>query len=106
MSAIGEAVAVSSVTGDGLGALVGRLAHEIGARCDAGAGLLATVRQLRELSRLRRCLERAAEQLRSQPLEVALVDLHEALGAVSEVLGITAADDVLDRIFSTFCLGK
>jgi len=32
--------------------------------------------------------------------------LREALDAVGEVTGETTADDVLDRIFSSFCIGK
>jgi len=39
-------------------------------------------------------------------MELLPVDLREALDAVGEVTGETTADDVLDRIFSSFCIGK
>ncbi|WP_136515254.1 tRNA uridine-5-carboxymethylaminomethyl(34) synthesis GTPase MnmE [Geomonas edaphica] len=39
-------------------------------------------------------------------LEVLPVDLRDALDAVGEVTGETTADDILDRIFSSFCIGK
>jgi len=34
------------------------------------------------------------------------IDLRDALDAVGEVTGETTADDILDRIFSSFCIGK
>jgi tRNA modification GTPase len=38
--------------------------------------------------------------------EVALVGLHGALGDLGELTGETAVDDILNRIFTTFCIGK
>ena len=38
--------------------------------------------------------------------EAALEDLREALGHVGEITGEVATDDLYDRIFSTFCIGK
>ncbi len=35
-----------------------------------------------------------------------MVDLHEALDALSAILGLEVGDAVLDRIFSRFCIGK
>jgi tRNA modification GTPase len=35
-----------------------------------------------------------------------LLDLYAALHALDELTGATTADDILNRIFSTFCIGK
>jgi tRNA modification GTPase len=35
-----------------------------------------------------------------------LLDLHTALRALDSLTGVTTADDILARIFSTFCIGK
>ena len=39
-------------------------------------------------------------------MELLPIDLRDALDAVGEVTGATTADDVLDRIFANFCIGK
>jgi tRNA modification GTPase len=39
-------------------------------------------------------------------LELLAIDLREALDCVGTVTGQTTNDDVLDQIFSSFCIGK
>ncbi|MBQ6622250.1 MAG: tRNA uridine-5-carboxymethylaminomethyl(34) synthesis GTPase MnmE [Mogibacterium sp.] len=50
----------------------------------------------------------AAEQLLTagEPLEIAEIDVHAAYDALGEILGETAGDEILDHVFSKFCLGK
>jgi tRNA modification GTPase len=103
------ALAVSALTGEGLEALVERLADEARSRTTAAGdegGIVATLRQLELLEALRGALASGEAALAAAPLEVALLDLREALGDASAILGIDVGDAVLDRIFSTFCLGK
>ena len=40
------------------------------------------------------------------PHEMLLLDLYAALGPLDAITGATTADDILNRIFSTFCIGK
>jgi tRNA modification GTPase len=40
------------------------------------------------------------------PHEMLLIDLYAALRPIDAVTGATSADDILNRIFSTFCIGK
>ena len=40
------------------------------------------------------------------PHEMVLLDLYEGLAALNELTGDVATDDILGRIFSTFCIGK
>jgi tRNA modification GTPase len=59
-------------------------------------------------------LRRAAEHVRTAliplkqglPLDFVSIDLRAAYDALGEVTGETASDDLLDRIFSEFCIGK
>jgi tRNA modification GTPase len=104
-----DGIAVSSSTGAGVDGLLKRLADEVDARAalegDEG-GIVASLRQLDVLAALVASLSSAERALGAAPLELALVDLREALGHVAQLLGTEVADAVLDRIFSTFCLGK
>jgi tRNA modification GTPase len=103
------AVDVSSVTGAGIPALVERIAAEVAARVgvegDEGQ-VAASLRQIERLEAVSRALGAARAALGALPLEAALVDLREALTGISDLLGLDVGDAVLDRIFSTFCVGK
>jgi tRNA modification GTPase len=41
-----------------------------------------------------------------QPDELAVLDLRVALDELGKVVGLTVTDDILDVIFSRFCIGK
>lgn len=104
-----DSVAVSAREGTGLETLVARLAEGVRSRTaavDDEGGIVASLRQLEALDSLRGALAAAREALGTAPLEVALVDLRVALEIASGLVGVDVGDAVLDRIFSTFCLGK
>lgn len=42
----------------------------------------------------------------SQPLEITAIDLRDALDKLGEIVGAVTTDDILNRIFSNFCIGK
>jgi len=59
------------------------------------------------LRRARAAAERALAALRDDAgLELAAVDLRAAANAVGEIVGKTTTEDLLDSIFSQFCIGK
>jgi tRNA modification GTPase len=59
------------------------------------------------LTRARGATERTIEALRTnQTLELAAMDLRIATNAVGEIVGKTTTEDLLDSIFSQFCIGK
>jgi len=59
------------------------------------------------LTRARSATVRTAEALREgRTLELVAMDLRIAVNAVGEVVGKTTTEDLLDRIFSQFCIGK
>ena len=59
------------------------------------------------LGRARTALARALAAARvSAPGEIVALELREALGAVGEVTGRAVGEDLLERIFSRFCVGK
>lgn len=59
------------------------------------------------LNRARAATERTIAALRSgETLELAAMDLRIAVNAVGEIVGKTTTEDLLDMIFSQFCIGK
>jgi tRNA modification GTPase len=59
------------------------------------------------LQRARSATEKAGTALRQNlPLELVAMDLHIAVNAIGEIVGKTATEDLLDAIFSQFCIGK
>jgi tRNA modification GTPase len=99
----------SALTGDGIPELKARIL-EIAAPARGLGTEGEFITNLRHQQLLKDSLlalakaRQSAEQL--VPHEMLLLDLYEALRPLDEITGATYADDVLDIIFSTFCVGK
>ncbi len=104
-----EVVNVSCVTGAGLESLKDAIRSAVWSG-DIRAEMLEVMinsRHQEALQRARTGTARAVEALRSgETLELPAMDLRIAVNAVGEVVGRTATEDLLDRIFSQFCIGK
>jgi tRNA modification GTPase len=105
-------VRVSAATGEGLAELETACRRALGLGEVQGAREPGTARALG--LRHRRALEIAREALReaqegiaaSAPLDLAADALRRATDALDGIQGRTTSEDVLDRIFERFCLGK
>jgi tRNA modification GTPase len=100
---------VSALTGEGVEALRRRIletsAPEGGAHQEAG--FITSIRHEQLLRESIASLEKArAAAVRNIPHEMLLLDLYGALRPIDSITGATTADDILNRIFSTFCIGK
>jgi tRNA modification GTPase len=102
----GMAVYLSAATGAGLDALLRHLKSCMGYDSEAEGVFSARRRHLDALERARAALERAAAQLQSQAPELLAEDLRAAQNALSEITGEFTSDDLLGRIFASFCIGK
>jgi tRNA modification GTPase len=71
------------------------------------AGIAINARHQDALRRTVEAVARARSALAGQvALDLVALDLRIAVGAIGEIVGKTTTEDLLDRIFSTFCLGK
>jgi tRNA modification GTPase len=71
------------------------------------AGFITSLRHERLLRESRDCMLMAEEGLLlGHPHDLLLVLLYNALAPLDALTGATTADDILNRIFSTFCIGK
>ena len=99
---------VSSVTGQGLDKLENAVAALFPAGDPGEAGsLLTDQRQEEAADRARAAVRRALEALENGLTpDAALTDAEEALDAIGELTGRTAKEEIVERIFSRFCVGK
>jgi len=100
-----EFVAVSAVSGHGIEGLrqkiVPAAAHE------QESGFITSLRHERLLRESVEALQQAGKAAElGIPHEMLLLDLYAALRPIDAITGATTADDILNRIFSTFCIGK
>lgn len=69
--------------------------------------LVTRLRHRQALEKAQKGLARAAEALENKlSLEFVAVDLRETLDGLGEIVGAVVTDDLLDRIFDEFCIGK
>ena len=100
---------VSALTGAGIDGLIAAVAGRADSFCQEEGGELVAV-NARHAAALREAtahLDAAAQKIRgTDPGELLASDLRSALHALGEIAGRIDDDKVLDRIFSTFCIGK
>ena len=97
---------VSAKTGQGIDDLGRALFKEYGLQEGQG-GLITNLRQEQLIESALVALEKCQQSLIHQmPHEVILLDLYSALKALNALTGETTVEDILDNIFSTFCIGK
>jgi len=102
-------VAVSALTGEGIAELRGAILEAVAPNSafEQESGFLTSLRHEQLLRESVAWLEKAIAAVRdATPHEMLLLDLYAALRPIDAITGATTADDILNRIFSTFCIGK
>lgn len=103
------AVLVSCMTGQGIDDLKEAIKARLWSGAITGESLQVMINSRHQdaLRRGREALERTMTGLRNGiPIDLAAFDLRQAVNAIGEVVGKTTTEDILDSIFSQFCLGK
>ena len=104
-----SAVQVSALTGHGISELRAEILRHIGGETGAHAesGFLTNVRHQGLVQDALVGLEAATKAVTGKiPHEMLLLDLYSALRPLDAITGATTTDDILNLIFSTFCIGK
>ncbi|MCL5022175.1 MAG: tRNA uridine-5-carboxymethylaminomethyl(34) synthesis GTPase MnmE [Nitrospirae bacterium] len=110
-------VNISARTGTGLGLLKEKILHlslagglKTGAKhpCSESTGAIVTnLRHKIAIDRAAGGLDKAAAALQTQmPLEIVAIEMREALDRLGEIVGAVTTEDILNRIFNEFCVGK
>jgi tRNA modification GTPase len=100
-------LATSALTGDGIAELRKRILELATGGAAAEPGILTSLRHQQAIAAALAALADAAQANASSiPHEMILLDLYRALWALDSLTGQTTPDDILNLIFSTFCIGK
>ena len=101
-------VRISALKGEGIEELRKAIREVITAAIDTtDLGVAPSLRHKEALDRASGQFERSVSNLREGlPFEIIAADLQEGLEALGEIVGETTNEEVLDRIFSQFCIGK
>jgi tRNA modification GTPase len=102
-----EWLAISALTGEGVDALRAHLKDCVGFSAAEGGTLSARARHVEALARTGTHIDHAAQQLgQHRAGELVAEDLKRAQAALGEITGEVHSDELLGRIFSSFCIGK
>jgi tRNA modification GTPase len=100
-------ISTSALTGEGIAALREGILSLATGGAVSEPGMLTNLRQHQAVTTALSALADAAKaNSDSIPHEMILLDLYRALWALDSLTGQTTSDDILNLIFSTFCIGK
>ncbi|MGX5773298.1 tRNA uridine-5-carboxymethylaminomethyl(34) synthesis GTPase MnmE [Methylorubrum zatmanii] len=101
-----QGLAISAVTGAGLDALLDAIQAAAEASLGHGDALITRERHREALTRAAQHLERLITAPSGFPPELLAEDLRLAVRALGEVGGHVGVEEMLDRLFAGFCIGK
>ena len=102
-------VRTSATTGEGIPELRNEILRQVGGEAGAQSetGFLTNLRHQERVRESLTALAAASAAVQNKvPHEMLLLDLYSALRPLDEITGATTTDDILNLIFSTFCIGK
>lgn len=102
-------VCISIIKGEGIGLLKGIIRNTVadsGQRM-AGEAIVTNLRHKNALEHSKKELNHFLGALHDKlPLEIQALHLRGGLDSLGEITGAVTTDDILDRVFSEFCIGK
>jgi tRNA modification GTPase len=103
----GTVLRLSAKSGDGLDMLKQHLKSVMGYEAASEGGFIARRRHIEALEKAQEFVDAGQLQLREAAAgELLAEDLRHAQNALNEITGEFTPDDLLGRIFSSFCIGK
>lgn len=104
---VAKQISISAKTGDGIQLLRDHLKNIMGYRGEESGEFLARRRHIEVLKRAKKSLDQAESALNDrQAGEIMAEELRLTQNALNEITGEFTSDDLLGKIFSSFCIGK
>ncbi len=103
-----EQVRISALTGDGLDKLKDMIVKKLLRHGIADEGIVITnLRHRHAIDRAVAAIEASEEAINNRsPYEIIAFEIRDALDGLGEIVGAVTTEDILNRIFSSFCIGK
>ena len=101
-----DGISICAKTGEGIDKVIEAVMNLLDRDVIYSEGVLTNERHIFALEDALRCLKRALDGYDSMPTECTLVDLHQALDSLGKITGRNVGEDILDEVFSRFCVGK
>src|SRR3990172_1671575 len=101
-------VKISALKGTGLDELKDKILEAVlHGKPANGSGIVTNIRHVNALERALKSINSFIKEIdKKTPPEFLSVELRESLDAIGEIIGITTPENILNRIFSNFCIGK
>jgi tRNA modification GTPase len=102
-----KAIQLSASTGLGIGELLQKIVLSSGKDEYESNVLVTNVRHYEIMMKTLAALLVAKESLEAgQPTDIIVADIREAIHYIGEITGVVTTDEILNNIFSKFCIGK
>jgi len=102
-----DVVYVSALTGKGLDELFSLISERFSKGELTSEVMITNERHKNSLVYAQSCISSAFEAIsQNQPPDIVLGDLELCIAALGEIDGMTVSDEIIDNIFSNFCVGK
>lgn len=97
---------ISAKTGENIDKLKKMMYDKTVGKIDAGGEVLTEERHYNAFKEAKNHLDCAIIGIKNQPLDLLTVDIKSAWSSLGEISGMTASEDIINRIFAKFCVGK
>ena len=101
-----DGVRISAKKGQGIDELKEKIVDTVIGTLDSSGDVITNERHAQAIARALESVTNASLNIDTLPTECVLIDLRDAYVALGEITGTTATEEIVDRIFSKFCLGK
>ena len=104
-----ETVKISALYNKGidkLNSVVTKIATD-GLSINSNSSIIPNMRHKIEIEKCLETASRTKEGLKNETsFELIAIDLKEAIDSLGEIIGVSIKEEILDKIFSRFCIGK
>lgn len=102
-----DGIAISAKTGENVELILNKICDNfVTGKIDSSGDIITNIRHTQALLNTYEFINNACQDTENTPSECILIDLKSSYLELGTITGNTASEDIIDTIFSKFCLGK